>query len=167
MKSERIRKFKWFWAWQDDREEEWLHQMALQGWHLVKSVFPTVYEFERGEPRDVYYRLDYKDSTRKDNESYRLIFTDAGWEHCGAMSGWQYFRKESEDGSIPEIFTDNASKIKKYQRIQLLLLIITIPLISGISTASGPIKLIYAVLLLIYGYSYIKLIQKIKSLKED
>jgi Protein of unknown function (DUF2812). len=112
-------------------------------------------------------KRDYKDTTKKDDASYKQIFTDAGWEHCGAMVGWQYFRKESEDGSIPEIFTDNASKIKKYQRLQLFLLVITIPLISGISTVTGPIKLIYAVLLMIYAYCHFKLIQKIKSLKSD
>lgn len=167
MKGERIRKFKWLWAWEDDKEEVWLRQMAMQGWHLVEPMFPTVYEFEKGEARDVYYRLDYKDTTRKDDESYRRIFTDAGWEHCGAMAGWQYFRKESEDGSVQEIFTDNASKIKKYQRLQLILLVLTIPLISGVGIVPGPIKMIYAVLLLIYGYCHFKLIQKIKSLKSD
>ena len=148
------------------KEEEWLHQMALQGWHLARPVFPTVYEFEKGDPRDVVYRLDYKDTSKKDNESYRLIFTDAGWEHCGAMTGWQYFRKESEDGGAPEIFSDNASKIKKYQRMQFFIIIITLPLITGMNFAPDVIKLLYSFMILILTFNQIKLIQKVKSLKK-
>jgi len=29
-----ISKIKWFWAWQDEKEEAWLSNMARDGWHL-------------------------------------------------------------------------------------------------------------------------------------
>jgi hypothetical protein len=39
------------------------------------------------------------------------------------MGGWQYFRKEAPAGETPEIYTDQASKVYKYQRLLLFLTI--------------------------------------------
>jgi hypothetical protein len=50
-------------------------------------------------------------------EEYVQIFKDAGWEYVGEMSNWRYWRKRNTDGETPEIFSDNESKIKKYQRL--------------------------------------------------
>ena len=33
------------------------------------------------------------------------------------MSNWRYWRKSIVNGETPEIFTDNESKIRKYQRL--------------------------------------------------
>jgi len=110
-----VHKSKWFWAWQDDREEEWLGEMARQGLHLVHAGPFGQYTFEKGTPRQVAYRLDFIQTSKK-KEDYFQIFRDAGWEHVGEMANWQYWRKEVVDGKVPEIFTDNASKVQKYQR---------------------------------------------------
>jgi len=117
-----INKFKWFWAWQDDREEEWLGELSRQGFHLQHPGFLGQYTFEQGQPREYAYRLDFVTSSKK-NEDYYQIFRDAGWTRVGEMGGWQYWRKEIVDGRVPEIFTDNASKIQKYQRLLGLLVI--------------------------------------------
>jgi hypothetical protein len=31
-KTDTIRKFKWYWAWQDEKEERWLSEIAQQGY---------------------------------------------------------------------------------------------------------------------------------------
>jgi hypothetical protein len=128
MEPETIIKFRWFWAWQDDREEEWLGEMSRKGWHLTGFGFPGVYLFRKGEPRNYVYRLDFQTSRNKDRDAYLRLFNDAGWEHLGNMSAWEYFRKEARGGETPEIFTDPESKIEKYQRI-LGLLVILLPVI--------------------------------------
>ncbi len=33
--AERVIEHKWFWAWQDDKEERWLEEMSERGLHLV------------------------------------------------------------------------------------------------------------------------------------
>ncbi len=33
------KEFKWFWAWNDEKEEQWLTAMAQQGWHLQSPGF--------------------------------------------------------------------------------------------------------------------------------
>jgi hypothetical protein len=123
MEGALIYKSKWFWAWQDDREEAWLGEMARQGLHLRHAGPFGQYTFESGPPREMAYRLDFLPRSKK-NADYFQLFQDAGWEHVGDMSGWQYWRKAIVDGKVPEIFTDNASKIQKYQRLLAFLVIL-------------------------------------------
>src|SRR4030065_2966772 len=55
---------------------------------------------------------------KKDKRDESLqIFQDAGWNYVGEMSNWRYWRKRVVNGETPEIFTDNESKIRKYQRL--------------------------------------------------
>ena len=128
METEVCVKFRWFWAWQDDREEEWLGRMSREGWHLSKFGYPGFYFFRKGEPKIFAYRLDFQTSRMKDRDAYLQLFQDAGWEHLGNMSAWEYFRKEANPGEAPEIFTDPVSKIQKYQRV-LRFLVIFFPII--------------------------------------
>jgi len=123
METTRIRKFKWFWAWQDEREEVWLQEMAAQGYYLEDPRFPGVYDFVRGEPSETIYRLDFPYTSGQDFESYLQLFADAGWDYVGSMGGWQYFRKKVQAGETAEIFTDVESKIKKYHRLMAYLTI--------------------------------------------
>jgi hypothetical protein len=128
MGTETCRKLRWFWAWQDEREEAWLGEMSEQGWHLFGIDFPGVYDFRKGQPKHYVYRLDFQTSRLKDREVYLQLFRDAGWEHLGSMSTWEYFRKEAEPGQAAEIFTDPESKIEKYQRV-LRALVIFFPIL--------------------------------------
>jgi hypothetical protein len=169
-----ITKFKWFWAWQDEKEENWLHEMATQGYHLRTVGFPGYYEFETGEPRNDYYRMDYI-TDRKGYENYLQLFRDAGWEHLGEMGGWQYFRTHGEGTSIPEIYTDKDSKAQKYQRL-ITILVVFLPIFISITTR--PIdpssrfvglyfagKMIGTFFMLLYTVAMIKIFQRIQQLK--
>ncbi|MFZ6731841.1 DUF2812 domain-containing protein [Undibacterium sp. Ji42W] len=132
-----IKKFKCFWSWEDENEQQWLQEMAHQGLHLQGRNLFGLYSFVQGVPADVVYRLDYVSDTRwgaanvvEPDGSYRQLLTDAGWEHVLAASGWQYWRmavsngkqgKQGKQGSQPEIYTDAASKQMKYKRRMLSL----------------------------------------------
>ncbi|MDE1455460.1 DUF2812 domain-containing protein, partial [Bacillus paralicheniformis] len=59
MSKKRKRKFRFFLAWQDRKEENWLNEMAKQGW-MLKSFFLFIYIFEKTKPSNTVYRLDYK-----------------------------------------------------------------------------------------------------------
>ncbi len=117
MKTNLIRKTKWFWPWQDAQEEAWLEEMSHQGLHLKKAHLFAQYDFAQGAPQNYLYRLDFQDSLKpKNKDEYLRLFTDDGWEHLGQLGGWQYFRKPVSAGGEREIFTDNESKIQKYNR---------------------------------------------------
>ena len=59
MNPNTFRKFRWFWAWQDEQEEAWLSEMATRGYHLEKPQLFGIYHFQVGDPDNVIYRLDY------------------------------------------------------------------------------------------------------------
>ena len=112
-----VKKFKWFWAWQDEKEEDWLREMSNNGYHLKRPGFFGSYEFDLGEPTDYIYRLDFNASSNNNLENYLQLFEDAGWDYLGNLGGWQYFRIQAIRGERPEIYSDNESKILKYQRL--------------------------------------------------
>jgi hypothetical protein len=167
-------KFNWFWAWQDEKEEAWLHAMANEGLHLQSFGFPGFYKFEVGEPRNDYYRMDYI-IDRNDYENYLQLFKDAGWEHLGEMGGWQYFRTRGEANAIPEIYTDKDSKAQKYQRL-IIILIVFLPIFITLGTRQiDPAsrfselylaaKFIMNILMLIYAYAMIMIFRRMQQLK--
>lgn len=124
--------FKAFFAWNDGKEENWLRAQALRGWHLV-SVGPFFYRLRRGQPADITYRLDFQTATGKfDRREYLSLFRDAGWESVCRFGTWYYFRTPTGTGRSPEIYTDTASRVAKYQRLLVLLFVVTLPLLNGI-----------------------------------
>jgi len=166
MEKTTTRKYKWFWAWQDEAEEAWLQEMSQQGWHLSSVGVPTVYDFEPGEPADFVYRLDYRSHFKMDKEDYLQLFRDAGWEYIGEMTGWQYFRKQAQPGEELEIYTDAESKISKYQRLLAFLAILMLPLFMALITMRGrfPFFIIFP-LFLLYVYALIRILVRIDQLK--
>jgi hypothetical protein len=172
-----LMKNKWFWAWEDEKEEAWLTAMAAKGWHLSALAPFGFYTFKAGSPRNIVYRLDYRYQTRQqDREDYLQLFIDAGWEHVGEMANWQYFRKEVQPGEKAELFTDVESKIQKYGRISVVL-VVFLPILMQLpfrladaAVESGwyaiPLFLVFC-LLLIYIFAIIQLIRRINHLKKS
>jgi hypothetical protein len=167
-----IKKFKWFWAWNDEKEEAYLREMALEGWHFQSVTFPGYYIFEKGEPRNDFYRLDFL-SNYKDKENYLQLFEDAGWGHVGEYGSWQYFRKTALEGETPEIFTDNESKIKKYSRV-ITFLVVIFPIYSiiliNLNKAEGLfyeiVTFICFLFVILYAYAMVMLLRRIGQLKK-
>jgi hypothetical protein len=172
MGKNRMSKFKWFWAWQDEEEEAWLREMSKEGWHLRRINFPTIYDFESGEAKDTVYRLDYRSYWKMDKEDYQQLFHDAGWEYIQEMAGWHYFRKPAEESEELEIYTDAESKIGKYQRLLAFLGILTLPLFfSMINLRNAPYRWITSIqvfsllIFLLFVYAGIKILIRINQLK--
>ena len=55
--AERKTMRKWFWVWDFEKEEEWLNDMAMNGWALA-SVGICTYTFEKCEPGEYAVRLE-------------------------------------------------------------------------------------------------------------
>jgi hypothetical protein len=174
-----IKKIKWFWAWQDDKEEQWLGEMARQGLHLNKPDFFGQYSFTQGKPQEVAYRLDFITSTKK-KEDYYQLFKDSGWEHVGDMGGWQYWRKAIQEEVTPEIFTDADSKTQKYRRLLgFLIILMPIYIISLLNAYNHLahyqdgffvqiLNVIYLMLFLVFlivAFTMVMLLRRISSLK--
>ena len=115
---------KLFFAWQDEKEQVWLEQMAAHGW-VLDEVGLIRYTFCKQEPQQIRYRLDYQEIKGNDLLEYLSLFTDAGWEYKGRMNNWFYFA--AKDPETGEIYTDTQSKIEKYKRVLRTLLIACFP----------------------------------------
>jgi hypothetical protein len=172
-----VNRFRWFWAWQDEKEEAWLAELARKGLHL-QSVSPFgFYHFRQGEPGDYVFRLDFQPLKAQDRESYLQLFEDAGWDHVGDLGGWVYFRHEIDGAEIPEIYSDQESKIGKYQRVLAFLVIFLPVMIVVMPNAArleyfGPIPAailegLRLVLLLLFSYAILMLINRISKLKKQ
>ena len=122
MNANLVTQFKWFWAWQDDKQEDWLEAMSQEGLHLQSIKAFGRYVFEPGAPRKYTYRMDFDQTSGKDSDYFHLI-REAGWKRITEVAGWQYWRKEAREGKTPELYTDTESKIRKYQRLLVSLLL--------------------------------------------
>ena len=167
--------FKLFFAWNDGKEEAWLSDQARKGWHL-ESVGGVFYRFRKGDPADVTYRLDLQTSGKFDRSEYLGLFRDAGWEHVCRFGAWYYFRTPTGTGTPPEIHTDAASRAAKYQRLLLLLLVVSVPLITGLigpskrHSGAWPLDVVrglMAVLLAFLLYGVIRLARLVAKLKKS
>lgn len=183
MNATTITKTRWFWPWQDDKEEGWLESMAQEGWHLSGLGLPCAYSFTAGEPKQFTYRLDYMPTNKSRWDEYMQLFRDAGWEYIGEMSNWRYWRKPTGTGEAQEIYSDTESKIRKYRRLMGYLGFFMFFLIflgsrmyinrpwletghlTFVSSVYLAAMIVYAVLIGIYAYVMIKLWMRISQLR--
>ena len=141
---------KWIWVWEFDKEEEWLNQMANDGWALVSVGFAR-YTFERTEPGEYTIRLEMHE--RDDN--YISFMEGIGAEYVGRVVQWVYFRRKSEYGPF-DIFSDIDSRIGHLNRIgKTLALVGAANLIIGVANSIGASRLgwinLLCATLLMYG----------------
>ncbi len=106
---------KWIWVWDFDKEEEWLNEMALNGW-VLDSVGFARYDFVPCEPGQYNVRLEMHPY----DEEYISFMKDTGAEFVGRMMLWIYFRKKIADGPF-DLFSDIDSRITHLNRIGKML----------------------------------------------
>ena len=125
-----------------EREALYFREMHAKGWKLRKVsysilLFAVKYTFEKCQPEQVSYQLDFYPMEKSERASYLQLFKDCGWEHITDFNSFSYFRKahsEIESDAEFEIYNDAAGKLAMVNRILrlrlvpvLLLLAIHIP----------------------------------------
>ena len=125
-----------------DREALYLRKMHAEGWKLKEVTYSNLvvavkYTFEKCQPEQVSYQLDFYPMKKSERASYLQLFKDCGWEHITDFNSFSYFRKahsEIESNAEFEIYNDVAGKLAMVNRILrlrlvpvLLLLAIHIP----------------------------------------
>ena len=125
-----------------EREALYFREMHAKGWKLREVsysilLFAVKYTFEKCQPEQVSYQLDFYPMEKSERSSYLQLFKDCGWEHITDFNSFSYFRKahsEIESDAEFEIYNDAAGKLAMVNRILrlrlvpvLLLLAIDIP----------------------------------------
>ena len=175
-----------------DREALYLREMHAQGWKLKEVSYSNLavavkYTFEKCQPEQVVYQLDFYPMKKSERASYLQLFKDFGWEHITDFNSFSYFSKpysQIESDSEFEIYNDAAGRLAMVKRILtrrmfpiLLLFLALLPVfskfVSGVSSFSWELFLIFiidGVLLIVFAIqiSYIlwRLFQKWKVLSD-
>ena len=175
-----------------EREALYFREMHAKGWKLRKVsysilLFVVKYTFEKCQPEQVSYQLDFYPMEKSERASYLQLFKDCGWEHITDFNKFSYFRKahsEIESEAEFEIYNDAAGRLAMVKRILtmrmlpiLLLFSALLPVfskfVSGVSSFSWELFLIFiidGVLLIVFAIqiSYIlwRLFQKWKVLSD-
>ena len=175
-----------------DREALYLGEMHAKGWKLKEVSYSNLvvavkYTFEKCQPEQVSYQLDFYPMKKSERASYLQLFKDCGWEHITDFNSFSYFRKahsEIESDAEFEIYNDAAGKLAMVNRILrlrlvpvLLLLAIHIPFLFILLDRSNAYDLwkflvvgldifLSLILLLIVAYISWKLWHKKKELSD-
>ena len=108
-----------------DREALYLRKMHAEGWKLKEVTYSNLvvavkYTFEKCQPEQVSYQLDFYPMKKSERASYLQLFKDCGWEHITDFNGFSYFRKLHsgiESDAEFEIYNDAAGKLAMVKRI--------------------------------------------------
>lgn len=166
----------------DFREEEiWLREMARRGLHLLRMVPPLVYIFEKGEPRDDIYRLDFTNDDQ--GGDYARMLAEFGWENCGRCMGWIYWRRSAEELASEgegELFSDDASRldmVRKVVRTRMLPLLVIFlccilpnlfrALDGGMYGASGFFLWFFGIMAVLYVYLILHCGGKLRRMERE
>ena len=114
-----------------EREALYFREMHAKGWKLRKVsysilLFAVKYTFEKCQPEQVSYQLDFYPMEKSERASYLQLFKDCGWEHITDFNSFSYFRKahsEIESNAEFEIYNDAAGKLAMVNRILRLRLV--------------------------------------------
>ena len=112
---------KVFMAWEFEKEEKWLNEMAAKGLALVDySLFR--YSFEECEPGEYTFKIQLLEHrpSHPESEQYIRFMEETGAEQVASYLNWVYFRKKTSEGAF-EIFSDIESQLKHYILIKKLL----------------------------------------------
>lgn len=113
---------KFFGAWNFDKEEAWLNDMANRGYALHSYSFCR-YVFENCEPGEYSVRIELLDQLPNNptSQQYIRFVEETGAQHVASYLRWVYFRKKRSDGEF-NLFSDLESRIRHLQRIWRLML---------------------------------------------
>lgn len=112
------KEFRYFTIFNHHKEEEYLRTRHKEGWKFTKVTGIGFYHFEKSEPEDVIYQLDYNPQSRDKKSEYIQLFEDCGWEYIQDYVDYSYFRKSScEMNECEEIFNDEQSKADMFGRV--------------------------------------------------
>ena len=116
--KDRKAEFRYFTIPEWEREQRYLREQHKNGWKFTKVTGLGHYHFEKCEPEDVVYQLDYNQDGVAHKEEYVQMFRDCGWEYMQDFFGYSYFRKPvAEIEGEEAIFCDTASRIEMMKRV--------------------------------------------------
>lgn len=107
-----------------DAETVWLNEMAENGW-AMKRFFAGFYSFEKCEPGQYIYQIDFGNRLYRVTDEYREFMEETGIEIVQTWGFWIILRKLASQGKF-ELYTDVDSSIEHYSKIRRMFKVVTI-----------------------------------------
>jgi hypothetical protein len=128
-----MRKVKYRFFLDYEKEEKWINEMAKEGWHLEKFTTGR-FVFTKGEPGTFIYRNEFLGNlSKKEKAEYFEFLQDSGATIVHEFFGWIYVKKPASEGTF-ELYTDASSKTAYYNRILNTFLVLFLANIAGAGT---------------------------------
>ena len=166
------KEFRWFSIADYEKEAEYLRHRHKEGWKFKNVTFPGIYTFEKCEPQDVIYQLDYNPDSIKNQLEYVQMFEDCGWEYLLNFAGYTYFRKPAALMEKEEnIFCDDQSRLELLNRIfrgriiPLMLIFLTMLLNGFLNIDNTAMTILFGVLIGIYIFVFLQFAVKYVSFR--
>ena len=164
--SEIKKEMRWFSIMDYEKEGKYLSKRNSEGWKFKNVTFPGIYTFEKCEPENMIYQLDYNQEGLKNQSEYVRMFEDCGWEYVKDFDGYCYFRKPADMmQQKEEIFCDDLSRLDMVSRIfrgrviPLIVIFCCLVIQIGISMTEHQgfrYTIVLAILLVIYGITFLQ-----------
>lgn len=150
-----------------DKETKWLNEMSGQGYAMTGFCM-GFYSFEKCEPGEYIYQVDFTDGFFGVSEDYREFMQDTGVEVVCLWGYWVILRKKASEGAF-ELYTDVESRIENYTKIRKMFKIVacveiaclTVELIGALHGSVAP-----AVCAWLIGALVVALVRQIMHLNE-
>lgn len=107
-----------------DKETTWLNEMADRG-YAMKNFFSGFYRFEKCEPGQYVYQVDFGSRLFSVAEDYREFMEETGVEIVQTWGFWVILRKLASEGEF-RLYTDVDSNIEHYTKIRNMFKVATI-----------------------------------------
>lgn len=162
-----------------EKEEKWINEMARKGWHLEKFLLGR-FTFIKGDPGESIYRNEFiTGMSVLEKKEYFEFLKDSGITIVHEFGGWVYMKKAAAEGPF-EIYTDTKSKIDYYKRILNIFLVLFFVNLSlgimnvniytdnsSIEIANASIGVINIAVALLIAVPIVKIIKRKKGLEEE
>ena len=108
---------KIFWAWQYEKEEQWLNQMSNQGYMLTHVGF-FCYTFEYDPENTYQYQLELLEHlpNHPKSQAYIAFLEETGISYVGSIFFWAYFRKPADQKGFC-LYSDSSSRLLYFVRL--------------------------------------------------
>ena len=107
-----------------DKETTWINEMAAKGYAL-KGFFAGFYSFEKCEPGEYVYQIDFGSKMYSVSDDYREFMAENNIEIVCLWGYWIILRKRANDGEFV-LYTDVDSSIEHYTKILKMFKVVTI-----------------------------------------
>lgn len=106
-----------------DEETVWINDLAAQGW-AMRSFFGGFYSFERCQPGEYFYQIDFADKFGHLSRDYRDFMEEMGVEIVCQWGFWVILRRPAQEGPF-ELYTDVESTMEHYRKIRTMFKVVT------------------------------------------